>query len=221
MAERTIEATFCFVDVSGFTALTEAHGDVAAADLIERFGELVNEALSDGGNLVDAIGDAVLVSFEEPGAAVAFVSRLFGAAARESDFPALRAGLHHGSVVERGGRLFGAALNLAARVAAQAHGGQVVATEGVATAVREDCVEVAPLGVFTLRNVRDSVELFSLNCTKAASEEVLDPVCRMRVSPDRAPGRLRHEEMDYWFCSLACAAKFATDPEPYTREDKR
>lgn len=36
MAEG-VEATFCFVDLAGFTALTEAHGDDAAADLIARF----------------------------------------------------------------------------------------------------------------------------------------------------------------------------------------
>ncbi len=39
---KTIEATFCFVDVAGFTALTEAHGDLAAADIIGRFAELVS-----------------------------------------------------------------------------------------------------------------------------------------------------------------------------------
>jgi hypothetical protein len=42
---QTLSATFCFVDVAGFTALTEAHGDHAAAHLVERFETLVKNAL--------------------------------------------------------------------------------------------------------------------------------------------------------------------------------
>jgi len=57
-----VEATFCFVDVAGFSALTEAHGDTAAADLLERFTALANGALGDEGRLVKTIGDAVLVT---------------------------------------------------------------------------------------------------------------------------------------------------------------
>jgi len=40
-----------------------------------------------------------------------------------------RAGLHHGAAVQRDGNLFGAAVNLAARVAAEAHAGVIGATE--------------------------------------------------------------------------------------------
>ena len=36
-ADRTIEATFCFVDIAGYTALTDTHGERAAADLVDDF----------------------------------------------------------------------------------------------------------------------------------------------------------------------------------------
>lgn len=211
----TIEATFCFIDVAGFTALTEAHGDEVAADLIEHFGALVDEALAEPGQLINVIGDAVLVSYPTPAAAVDFAMRLFARAAAEPDFPALRAGLHHGSVVERDGRMFGTTLNLAARVAAQAGGGQVLVTEAVADAVRASHLEVERMGTFTLRNLRDPVELFRVSPRGAESSSVLDPVCRMLVEPDGAPARLRYEGTDYWFCSLDCAAKFAASPQAY------
>lgn len=214
--ESRVEATFCFVDVSGFTALTEAHGDSAAADLIQRFGELVQEALDDRGQLVDAVGDAVLVMHPTPAQAADFVARLFRRAASEPDFPALRAGLHHGPVVERDGRFYGATLNLAARVASQAHGGQVLGTGTVAEAVRARGIEASRLGPHALRNVRDPVDLFALEFEGAHTTSAVDPVCRMRVEPDRAPGRLRHEGVDYWFCSLACVAQFAASPETFT-----
>ena len=53
----------------------------------------------------------------------------------------------------------------------------------MAEAVRAQCIEVAKLGAFTLRNVRDPVELFAVNCAGAVTADVIDPVCRMRVQP--------------------------------------
>ena len=47
---------------------------------------------------------------------------------KEPDFPVLRAGLHRGRAVERGADVFGAAVNLAARIASSASGGEVLAT---------------------------------------------------------------------------------------------
>jgi len=210
---ETIEATFCFVDVSGFTALTEAHGDAAAADLVQHFGELVRASLRAPGRLVDAIGDAVLVMHPEPVAAVAFVVDLFDRASAEPDFPVLRAGLHHGPVVERAGRFYGATLNLAARVAGEARGGQILYTAPIAAALPAERFTSVKLGEHSLRNVRDPVTLFALDSVGAAI--VIDPVCRMRVEPERAAGRLRHDGETYWFCSLSCAAQFAASPAAY------
>jgi adenylate cyclase len=212
-----MQATFGFVDLAGFTALTEAHGAHRAAELVERFTILVKEALGDSGRLIDKVGDAVFVMTPEPGHAVRFIAGLFGAAAREVDFLALRAGLHHGEALERQGSFFGMAVNVAARVTAEARGGQVVATTRVAEAARDEGVDVLSLGTFALRNVREPLELFALNVAPTSGVSALDPVCRMRVQPERAAGHLRVDGTDYWFCSLRCAALFAGDPKPYTR----
>lgn len=65
MAERT----FSFVDLAGFTALTEAHGDLDAVELLDRFTGLVRASLSADDELVKSIGDAVMLASPEPGAA--------------------------------------------------------------------------------------------------------------------------------------------------------
>jgi class 3 adenylate cyclase len=209
------EATFCFVDLAGFTALTETHGDRAAADLVERFLALVEASLNDETRIVDTIGDAVLTISPSPDEALDFLARLFTKVATEPDFPVLRAGLHHGEVVERGGRFFGTTLNLAARVAGQARGDQVLATRPVADAARQAGIQVTSLGAHTLRNLREPVELFSLQLSGADANSVLDPVCRMRVDKEAAAGHLRFSETDFWFCSLHCAGLFAAEPERY------
>jgi len=68
---ETVERTFSFVDLAGFTALTEAHGDLDAVDLLDRFISLARDSLSAGDELVKSIGDAVMLATPGPGAAVA------------------------------------------------------------------------------------------------------------------------------------------------------
>jgi adenylate cyclase len=210
-----MEATFCFIDLEGFSALTEAHGDEAAADLVQRFALLVEASLEDRGRLVKTIGDAALVTVADPDRAVGFVQRVSTAARAQVGFPVLRAGLHHGEAVERGGDVFGSAVNLAARVAAYARGGQVLATERVAHAARARGVQVADLGAVPLHNIPEPVRLFALALGESLAEEAVDPVCRMRVARAAAAGRLRWGDTDYWFCSLECVAHFVAKPAAY------
>jgi YHS domain-containing protein len=74
-----------------------------------------------------------------------------------------------------------------------------------------------PRGRRALRNVREPVELFAAVAVGESSHGALptDPVCRMAVDPDRAPGRLIYADRAYFFCTLACAARFAQEPERF------
>lgn len=208
--------TFAFVDLAGFTALTEAHGDLEAADLVDRFAELTVAAIEGDGRMVKTIGDAVMLVFGEPAAAVAGLGRLFASVVAQVGFPILRAGIHQGPAVERAGDFIGAAVNLTARIAEQAHGGQTLGSEPIATAARAAGVDVVDLGSFELRNVGEPVELFDVRLGPSVGGGTIDPVCRMWVEREHAAGRLRYAADDYWFCSLACAEKFAARPAQYT-----
>ena len=88
------EATFGFVDLAGFTALTEAHGDDEALALLDRFEAITTGALGPTDRLVKTIGDAVMIVFGDPDTAVNGVSRLFRGALAEARLPIPRAGLH-------------------------------------------------------------------------------------------------------------------------------
>lgn len=159
----------------------------------------------------------------ESEATVAFVDLAgftgLGTALREAaateHFPLVRTGLHHGSVLEREDDVFGATVNLAARVAGQAAGGQVLGTEAVAEAARTMGLRSTDLGTFDLRNVTSPVQLFELDLGGSIAHTVVDPVCRMALAHRDAAGRLRWDGHDYWFCSLRCAAAFAEDPMTY------
>ena len=120
------DRTFAFVDLAGFTAATEVHGDLIAVELAERLVEVATAALGPGDRLVKSIGDAVMLASDDPVDAVRAVGAICSSLDEEQAFPVLRAGLHAGSALERDGDWFGGAVNLAARVAARAAGDQVL-----------------------------------------------------------------------------------------------
>jgi adenylate cyclase len=198
--------------MAGFTALTEAHGDFDAADTATRFAELTRAALGVDDRLIKTIGDAVLVTSRTPRAALELVDRLLTYAAHEKTLPALRAGLHHGPAIEREGDVFGAAVNLAARVSAEAYAGEVLATSAVALAASERGIPVVEIGPVALKNVGEPTVLSSLGFMVGAIDSAIDPVCQAIVDRRAAAGQLRHEQKIYWFCSLTCAAAFASNP---------
>jgi class 3 adenylate cyclase/YHS domain-containing protein len=213
-----IEATFAFVDMAGFTALTEAQGDEDAADLATMFADITRAALAPGDRLIKTIGDAVLITSPDGAAGLSLVERLLTEAAAEARLPTLRAGLHHGEAVERDGDVFGAAVNLAARVAAEAHPAEVLGTAGIAEAARGIGIPVVEIGEVALKNVRKMTRLFSMALMLGATDTPIDPVCRNHIDRRTAAGRLRHLNREYWFCSLTCAAAFASNPEWHNNE---
>src|SRR2546423_12994546 len=128
----SIEATFCFVDIAGYTALTDMHGEVAAADLVDDFSELIRKSIEPLGQFQSLTGDCAFLVFPDPIVARDALSVLYESIADRRDFPIVRAGLHHGAALFRGNRHFGSTVNLAARVAARATGGQIFCTRYVA-----------------------------------------------------------------------------------------
>ena len=167
---------------------------------------------------VKTIGDAIMLRIPDPGQAILLGLHITHGLMLGHGAPAVRVGLHHGSAVERDGDYFGATVNLAARVSGVATGGEVLLTAHTAALAPDlDGVFYEARGREALRNVRDPVELFAAVRTEEASgnQFPVDPVCRMAVDPDRAPGRLMHGGTAYFFCTLTCAGEFARDPERY------
>jgi len=212
------DATFVFADIAGFTALTEAHGDEEAVALVEAFIDRVcGELPSIAGEHVKTIGDALMLRIPHPGDAILLGLDVSQQTLGSHGAVPVRVGLHHGPSVERNGDYFGAAVNLAARVAGVAAGGEVLVSGPTAALVPDlEGVVYESRGRHQLRNVSEPLELFTVLRLDANTERLpIDPVCRMAVDPDRAPGRLVHGGVAYFFCSLSCAGQFAQQPERF------
>jgi len=212
------EATFLFADIAGFTALTEAHGDEQAVQLVEEFASAVQAELPRvDGEYVKAVGDALMLRVPDPGDAVRLGLWITRNAMGGHHAPSVRVGGNYGSAVERGGDYFGATINVAARVSALAAGGEVLVT-GRTAALAPDLEGVLyeSRGRQALRNVAEPVEIFAVvRVDENADHLAIDPVCQMAVDPEHAVGRLLVDEKAYYFCSLSCAAAFAQYPERY------
>jgi len=213
--------TFVFSDLAGFTALTEAHGDETAADLAQTFCREVGDLVPAGrGEVVKQIGDAAMVRPDDARDAMRLGLGVVYDIGSRHGLPAIRVGMHTGTAVERDGDWFGAAVNIAARVAGQAIGGEVLLSEETRVAAGEQReFRLYPRGRTAMRNVREPVLLHAIRrrgeMTSGGLE--IDPVCLMAVDRSGAAGVLVHDGRDYLFCSLSCAQAFATAPERYAQ----
>ena len=214
----SIEATFCFVDIAGYTALTDTHGELAAANLVDGFCQLIQTSIVPSGQLQSIAGDCAFLVFPDPLAAKDALSALFKSVADRQDFPIVRAGLHHGPALLRGNRHFGSTVNLAARVAARASGGQILCTKYIADALLQagsSDIEIEHQGLISLRNLPLPMDLYEIVLSSFSREYAIDPVCKMQVDTKRAAGDLHFNRKTYWFCSLECVERFAKQPSSY------
>jgi adenylate cyclase len=126
-----IELTVIFTDLEDFTTYTEAAGDDAASRLLLRHHrESTAIVRRRGGRVLKRLGDGLMLTFPDPGAAVLACLELGEIAPLR-----LRAGIHGGTVVLTDDDVIGHVVNVAARVTASAAGGELVVTDHVRAAV--------------------------------------------------------------------------------------
>ena len=148
-----------FVDLSGYTRLTEELGDesaVRASALLQERAEAI--AVEEGGRLVKLLGDGAMLSFREPSRAVSAAVRLVRELTDDLGVPA-HAGINAGPVIQRDLDLFGRTVNLASRIAGQAAPGEVVASSEVA-GLAGDEFRFEPLSGVTLKGIDEPVTLY-------------------------------------------------------------
>jgi adenylate cyclase len=148
-----------FVDLVGYTRLTEERGDAAAAELAAALAVLVGRSSREhGGVPVKRLGDGVMVHFREPGGAVLSALRMVEQLPA-AGLPPAHVGVAAGPVVAQGGDYFGRTVNLAARIAARAGAGQVLVSGSVAESVSPRGVAFVEVGEVRLKGFAGPVRL--------------------------------------------------------------
>jgi len=170
-AEQHVAGGFCtilFTDVEGSTALTERLGDAKAREVLRDHERIVREALrAHGGAEVKAMGDGFMASFSSATRALECAIAMQRAfAAHDDEHPEtpirVRIGLNAGEPIAEEADLFGTAVIMAARIAAQAEGGEILASDVVRQLVAGKGFLFADRGEVALRGFEDPVRLYDV-----------------------------------------------------------
>jgi adenylate cyclase len=149
----------CFLDITGYTRLTEERGDEAAAELAARLAGLVRRSsLEHGGTPVKWLGDGVMFYFRQPAAAVLAALEMAEVVGSHG-LPPAHVGIHAGPVVFQDGDYFGRTVNLAARIADYARPGEVLVSQEVVDAAEGGPVAFTEIGPVELKGVPGTLRL--------------------------------------------------------------
>jgi adenylate cyclase len=156
-AER--HPAMCFLDITGYTRLTDERGDAAAAAMAEQLGRLVQRSsVEHGGRAVKWLGDGVMFWFRDPGQGVVAALEM-AEGVTSAGLPPAHVGLHAGPVLFQDGDYYGQTVNLASRIADYARPGEVLVSQAVVDRSAEVAVTFVDVGPAELKGVPGSVQL--------------------------------------------------------------
>lgn len=154
-------ATVLFTDIVDSTVMATELGDRRWRELLERHNALVRrELVRYRGQEVDSAGDGFFATFDGPARAIRCASSIVEGV-REFGLT-VRAGLHTGECEVADGKVAGIAVHTGARVAARAHGGEVLVSSTVKDLVAGSGIEFIERGVEELKGIPGHWQLFAL-----------------------------------------------------------
>jgi adenylate cyclase len=182
--------TFLFVDLVGYTALTDAEGDDRAAEVALALHRHVRALLEVyGGQEVKALGDGIMLRCGDPAGAVRLALRIVRELEADPAFPPVRIGMHSGPAVAREGDFYGRTVNVAARLCSVAPGGEVLVSEDTREAAgRIRKVRFGERQLHWLRNVTEPIGTYSAREERCPREGVWARLAALGGRGRTAPG---------------------------------
>ncbi|HET6745848.1 MAG TPA: adenylate/guanylate cyclase domain-containing protein [Candidatus Limnocylindria bacterium] len=160
-SQREQYPAMCFLDITGYTRLTQEQGDEAAAGLATKLSRLVQRtSLQFGGRAVKWLGDGVMLHFPDPGQGVVAALEMVGGAS-DVGLPPAHVGLHSGPVIFQEGDFYGQTVNMASRIGEYARPGEVLVSQEVVDAAADAPVTFREIGPVELKGVPVAMRLHS------------------------------------------------------------
>jgi adenylate cyclase len=200
-----VDRAFAFVDLCGFTAFTDRHGDEQVVLVLAQLRTALRESAARRGvRVVKWLGDGAMLSSTMIDAITALTVEIDQRMTEAIPSLAVRAGLAFGPVIMfEGDDYIGRSVNLAARLCDRAHPHELLATSEVA-AQTPSWITSDPAGISTIPGFHDPVDLCRLSL-RVADDNIHDTVCGLTIPTEHAyslPNTLS-------FCSEACAGSWA------------
>jgi class 3 adenylate cyclase len=202
-----VRRAFAFLDLSGFTALTETEGDERAVAVISVFRTALREICSRRGvRIAKWLGDgAMLVSVDTTSLVSATLEMQFGVDAAP-DAITIKCGITAGSVILlEGDDYIGHAVNVAARLCDLASAHEVLAVPSVVSQV-PPWATVEAVDHVTLHGLEQPIEVVRLGLNRPTRDSVFDPICQIPLTKTTASTyRNESDGRELLFCSMGCA----------------
>ncbi|MBU2906530.1 adenylate/guanylate cyclase domain-containing protein [Arenibacter algicola] len=200
-----MEEDICILisDLSGYTALTETHGAVSAADLIDKYIAIVEDCIVGDSHLKERIGDELMIVSTTSDALLATATNILNTTSQEHNFLQVHGGLHYGKLLKRRDSYFGSAINLTSRIAAKASPGTFWCSEEFVQSLSDKSVSnLKSMGKHSFKNITGFVELYELR-SENINSVFIDSVCRMLILDTNQA--IKHPSRDdIFFCSSNC-----------------
>jgi adenylate cyclase len=204
-----VTRSFCFVDLSGFTAMTEASGDEQAVSVLTGFRAAVRDTCSRRGvRIAKWLGDgAMLVCVETTPIVAAALELLLRSGTKPVP---VRCGITTGAVILlEGDDYIGHSVNVAARLCDLAGANEVLAAPEMIEHLPPWAV-VTDSSVLPIRGLEHPIEVVRVGLGATGEDALPDPVCgipltqelAVEIRSDRSGGRVL-------LCSDSCLETWA------------
>jgi adenylate cyclase len=153
-------SAICFVDLTGYTRLTEQRGDEVAARVARELSALVYEISNrHAGSPIRWLGDGGMFRFRHPGSAV-LAGLEMAELAPDSGLPPTHIGIHTGPVIYQDGDVYGRTVNIASRIASRATAGEVLVSEETLQRVDDEGLSFEALPPVELKGLAAAMQLY-------------------------------------------------------------
>jgi adenylate cyclase len=195
-------------DLSGYSALTETHGAISAADLIDKYVEIVKDCLVGDSKLTERVGDEVMIISHSADHLLHTAAAIIANTSKEENFLRVHGGLHYGEVLLRNNSYFGSTINLASRIAKKASPGTFWCSGEFMYALTDASTHrFTPKGKHRFKNIAEEKEMAELSADLTHPFYV-DPVCHMLILDTNLA--YKHSGLkEIYFCSDACRNMYA------------
>ena len=208
------EIAILMADLTGYTAMTEVHGGASAAKIVNKYMQLVEQSLCGSTQVVQRIGDQVVMIAEAPIDLVTTAQKLI-TIAHEHHFLSIHMGIHYGPILIDGGNLFGSPINVASRIMNLANRSQILCSSAFVNELPTGTdFKFVSMGKHKLKNVLGHIEVLELSTTQSNPFHI-DPVCHMLVDPAKEDHVVTHQNEKFYFCSSHCMTLFTAYPESF------
>jgi adenylate cyclase len=213
--ERTV--AILMADLAGYTAMTEIHGGKSAEKLVSRYLELVDLSLHGAAEVVQRIGDQVVILATNSIDLAFTAADLIRGAHGTHQFLSIHAALHFGCIQHEGANIFGSPVNVASRVMNLAESGKILCSSAFVNSVADkNLFQFISIGPVRFKNIIQEIEIFEMVVEMTSAVKFhTDPVCHMVLQPGKDNHAITFEGTEYHFCSVHCREVFLASPSNF------